>query len=298
MTDPRTNKNFIKITARAYACLAVILSVLFFNNSWAAFPEEKPSSRAAGLAYSTIALNDGWSLFHNQGGLGFLTNPWVGVHHENRFLTPELSFSAIGAILPVGTGAFGLSIKRLGFSQFNQTKVGLAYGMKLAPTLSAGIQLNAHHVYFAGEYGSSNAFTAEGGIIYSPNNLLNIGFHIINPTRTKLHEDQRIPTILNLGLSYQLGNMVVVTTGVEKNIDAKFDFKAGIEFEPIENLAFRTGFASNPSLLSFGLGYQMKSIQMDFAFTRHEMLGYTPHFSVSYVFGKNKTQAAPETNLP
>jgi hypothetical protein len=295
-----TKKLSVKLlpTARISRFFAVVLLLFTFNIAKAGLPEEKPGSRAAGLAYSTVSLTDGWALFHNQGGIGFYESIWIGAHHENRFLTPELSFSAIGALLPVKYGTFGLSIKRLGFSQFNQTKIGLAYGMKLAPNFSAGVQLNAHYVYFAGVYGSTAAITAEGGFIYSPNDRLNIGFHILNPTRTILVEKERIPTLFNLGLSYQLSEMVVVTSGVEKNIDTKFDFKAGVEFEPIKNLAFRTGVSSNPSLLSFGLGYKVNAFQMDFAFSRHEMLGYTPHFSVSYIFGNPKTKGAPEPTLP
>ena len=255
----------------------------------AGIPEEQPSSRAAGLGYSTASLTDGWSLFHNQAGLGYQESTWIGVHHENRFITPELSFSALGALIPVKPGAIGVSIKRLGFSQFNQTKVGLAYGMQLAPTLSAGIQLNAHHIYFAGEYGSATAFSAEGGIIYSPTNNLNIGLHVINPTRSRLYDDERIPTLVNLGLSYQISEMLMLAVGAEKNLDEDFSFKAGVEFAPINNLYLRSGMASNPGLLSFGVGYRINPIQIDIAFTRHEILGYTPHFSLAYTFGSKQT---------
>ncbi|PKP37211.1 MAG: hypothetical protein CVT98_06380 [Bacteroidetes bacterium HGW-Bacteroidetes-15] len=285
------HKATTQITNSLGILVILLLSLLAFETK-AGFPEEQPGSRAAGLGYGVAGLNDGWALFYNQAGLGYQENAWIGVHHENRFISPDLSFSALCVLLPVKTGAFGLSIKRLGFSEFNQTKLGLAYGMKLAPTLSAGVQLNIHHVYIAGEYGSTSAFTAEGGIIYSPSENLNIGLHILNPTRSRLFEDERIPTIVNLGVAYQLSEMVLVTTGVEKNLDSDFSFKGGIEFSPIERLSFRTGMASNPSLLSFGLGYQLASVQIDFAFTRHEMLGYTPHFSLSYVFGKSKDSDA------
>jgi opacity protein-like surface antigen len=286
--------HILKIITRAQNALVMILIVLIPTQTFAGFPEEQPGSRAAGMSYSATALTDGWSLFYNQAGLGYQTSPWIGVHHENRFISPDLNFSALGALLPVGSGTIGISLKRLGFSQFSQTKVGLAYGMKLAPTLSAGVQLNVHHVYIAGEYGSTSAFTAEGGIIYTPNSNLNVGLHILNPTRSRLFDDERIPTILNLGIAYKISDMVLVTTGVEKNLDADFSFNAGIEFIPIENLSFRTGMASNPSLLSFGIGYQVASIQIDFAFTRHEILGYTPHFSLSYVFGKEKNSASTD----
>lgn len=280
----------LSIIARGIVALTLIMGFgSILTSAWAGLPEEQPGSRAAALSYSVTSLTDGWSLFHNQGGLGYQEHAWIGVHHENRFITPELNFSALGGIIPVRTGSLGISIKRLGFSQFNQTKFGLAYGMKLAPTLSAGIQLNAHHIYFAGEYGSTTAFSAEGGIIYAPANNFSVGLHVINPTRTRLHDEERIPTLLNLGLSYQLSEMLMVVAGVEKNLDADFSFKAGIEFVPINSFYLRAGMASNPSLLSFGLGYKISTIEIDLAFTRHEFLGYTPHFSIAYTFvSKNK----------
>lgn len=261
---------------------------------FADIPEEQPGSRAAGLCYSVTSLTDAWSLFHNQAGLGFQENPWVGVHHENRFISPDLSFSAIGGVIPVKPGALGIGIKRLGFSQFSQTKLGLAYGMKLAPTLSAGIQLNGHHLFFAGEYGSTTTFSAELGIIYTPAENLNVGMHVVNPTRSKLHENERLPTVVNLGISYQLSNMLMVTGGAEKNIDAAFTFKAGIEFLPINDFYIRAGMSTNPSQLGFGMGYRVAPIQIDFAFSYHEYLGYTPHFSLSYTFGYNRKNIAKD----
>jgi hypothetical protein len=288
----RCKKSFSSIMSRVGQRAFILLIILLFSIPVNAdFPEEQPGANAAALAYSLVASTNGWSLFYNQAGLGNQINPWVGVHHENRFLAPELSFTAIGASLPVGVGAIGVSVKQLGFSQFHQTKFGLAYGMKLAPTFSAGVQLNGHYVFIAGEYGSAFVLSAEGGLIYSPSERLNIGFHIVNPTRTKLYEDQRIPTIVNLGVAYDISDMVMVTAGVQKNLDEEISFKTGLEFMPIKNLYFRTGMATKPSLLTFGMGYELSSIMIDLAFTRHELLGYTPHFSLSYNFSKSKKRS-------
>jgi hypothetical protein len=285
------------IWTKLFSLLLLSICAFYTSIAHADFPEEQPGSRAASLSYSAAALTDSWSLFYNQAGLGFVEYPWVGVHHENRFITPGLNFSAIGAILPVWIGSLGVSVKHLGFSQFGQTKFGLAYGMKLAPTLSAGVQLSAHHVFLAGEYGSALVLSAEAGIIYSPTDRINVGFHIVNPTRSKLLEEQRIPTLLNIGVAYQISEMVLVTSGVEKSIDDPFSFKAGVEFMPIKNLAFRTGMASNPSLISFGVGYQVASLQIDMAFTRHEILGYTPHFSIAYLFGRKLESSIVDENI-
>ncbi|HZJ74041.1 MAG TPA: hypothetical protein VFC87_04495 [Perlabentimonas sp.] len=274
-----------------------LFGTVFAPTATADFPEEQPGSRAASLGYGTTALVDGWSVFYNQAAMAYATSPWVGVHHENRFITPELAFSALGASIPVKVGTIGLSIKRLGFSEFSQTKIGLAYGMKLAPTFSAGVQLNGHHVFIAGEYGSAMALSAEGGILYSPSESFNVGFRVVNPTRSKFIEDQRIPTTFNLGIAYQIGHMVLLTSGVAKTLDRPFSFSAGTEFSPIKQLYIRAGMATGPSILSFGVGYNVANFTIDFAFTRHEILGYTPHFSLAYTFGgiKNRSDKI-ETN--
>ena len=125
------------------------------------------------------------------------------VHHENRFITPELNFSALGSIIPVRPGSLGISIKRLGFSQFSQTKAGLAYGMKLMPTLSAGVQLNVHHVYIAGNMVVPQPLRPKG-ILYIPFPDLAVGLHILNQREVN-PTDERIPTIVDFGLAYTLG---------------------------------------------------------------------------------------------
>ena len=300
MTKPNKIEGKKLITAKS---IGVILTLMFLCGIppltlKADLPYEIPGSRAASLAYSTTSLTDGWSLFHNQAGLGFQEHAWVGVHHENRFITPELAFSALGGIIPLKPGALGVSIKRLGFSKFNQTKFGLAYGMKLAPTLSAGVQLNAHHLFFAGEYGSTTSFSAEGGIIYTPTQSFSIGAYVFNPTRSRLHEEERISTTLALGVSYQISPMVLVTAGAQQDINHPIDLKAGIEFIPINNLYLRGGFSSNPTLLSFGVGYKFSGFEIDLAFSRHEYLGYTPHFSLAYAFGQKLAKGSNHPTDP
>jgi hypothetical protein len=56
------------------------------------------------------------------------------------------------------------------------------------------------------------------------------------------------------------------------------------------------GMATDPSLLTFGVGYYLPKVHIDLAFSRHEMLGYTPHFSLSYTFGTS-TGNASETEI-
>ncbi|HOP03803.1 MAG TPA: hypothetical protein PLE67_04950 [Tenuifilaceae bacterium] len=293
-------RNNIKTLKRSWRtatffCVAVLLHLTFPKSLLATYPEEQPSARAASLGYGVVAIAEEWSLFYNQASLGFLENSWVGVHHENRFISPDLSFSAVGGIWVAKPGALGFSVKRLGFSKFSQTQAGLAFGMKLLPNLAVGVQANFHHVYVAGEYGSTSAFSAEGGILYTPGEKLSVGLHFFNPTRSKIYDDERMPTKINLGLAYKLSDMVLVTSGVGASTDSRTNFMVGVEFSPIKSLYFRTGVMTEPSTICFGMGYNVKSLKMDIAFSRNEYLGFTPHVSLSYQFGSKKEKRADES---
>ena len=49
-------------------------------------------------------------------------------------------------------------------------------------------------------------------------------------------------------------------------------------------MQLRTGFSTNPSQNTFGIGYTLNNIQFDIAVKRHQILGYSPQFSVSSSF--------------
>lgn len=279
--------------AVAFPCLVLALVLITPGQIWADLPDHQPSSRAAALGYGTHALVDGWSVFTNQGAMAMGSGTWVGVHHENLYFSPDLSFSAIGVSLPLGRGVAGVSIKRFGFSEFNQSKGGVAFGLKLTPNLALGVQGNVHHIWAAGVYGDESALTAEGGLIYLPNKNLSIGFHVLNPTRSRIYDDQRIPTMLRLGASYRMGNMLMLVGGVEKGLDTSPMASAGVEFQPSPRMVLRTGFASNPSIACFGVGYLLGRLTMDIAFTYHQRLGTTPHFSISYQIGGARAKTTP-----
>lgn len=282
-----------------HSIIIIFLGIsLCTQSAFAGLPEGVPGSRAAAMGNTGVSIVDSWSVFSNQAALAFIEHSSIGLHHESRFISPDLSFSALGFVYHVKPGTFGMSVKRLGFTEFSQTKAGLAYGMKLAPRFSAGVQINLHNVNASGVYGQATAFSVEAGLYYTPSKNLSVGVHVVNPSRSKIHGDERIPTVFNLGIAYKLGEKVILTGAAEKNLDFDPNFKAGLEYSPINNLFFRTGFSTNPSLLSFGLGYNYRGLQFDFAFAKHQYLGYTPQVSLSYVFGAKSANSESEPKLP
>ena len=60
--------------------------------------------------------------------------------------------------------------------------------------------------------------------------------------------------------------------------------KIGIEYKIIKQMQLRTGFYTNPNQNTFGIGYTLHDLQFDIAIKKHQILGYSPLFSVSSAF--------------
>jgi hypothetical protein len=244
-------------------------------------------ARAAGVANAAVTYHDVWSTYHNQAGLAWVKNISVGTYFENRFLVSELGLRSLAVAVPTKAGTFGVSGTFLGYTTYNEKKAGLAYTKMFGEKISAGVQLNYLNTFFGDEfYGSRTAFAVEGGILAEPIKNLKIGVHVFNPTKAKLakYGDERVPIIMRIGASYKFSKTVLLSSEVEKDIDYKNVFRVGFEYHPVDILYLRAGVASNPSLSCFGFGLKLKDFMVDMSMQYHEVLGFSPQFSLGYTF--------------
>lgn len=248
-------------------------------------------ARSGGMANASVTLSDLWSVHHNQAGLARLEKISAGIYYENKFLLSNLGLKAAAVAIPVtGTestrGVFGISISYFGYSLYNDSKIGLAYAKSFGDNFSAGIQLDYLSTRIGDDYGKKGAVAVEGGIQARLSDNLSIGAHIFNPTRTKIaiYDDERIPTIMRFGVDYTFSEKVFVSIETEKDIDFKPVFKAGLEYRAIEELYLRTGISTNPTLNTFGFGLNLKQFTFDFAVSIHQVLGFAPQLSLTYIF--------------
>lgn len=246
-------------------------------------------ARASALGNSAVTLSDVWASSHNQAALAELKNSSAGIFFDNRFLLSELSIKGFAFALPVkSSGVFSVSATYFGYNLYNEQKAGLAFAKKLGNKISIGIQLDYLSTYIADDYGSRSTFAAEAGILAEPFDKLKIGVHVFNPTSAKLaaYDDERIPVIFRLGMSYSFSEKVLLCAETEKDISYAASFKAGIEYHPVEQLYLRGGIASDPLLSSFGFGLKLKSFKLDFSSSFHQTLGFTPQLAITYDFTK------------
>jgi len=246
-------------------------------------------ARASAMGNTAVTLSDVWASSHNQAALAGLKNSSAGIFFDNRFMLPELSIKGFALALPLkNSGVIAVSGTYFGYSLYNEQKAGLAFAKNLGAKISVGIQLDYLSTYIADDYGSRNTLAAEAGILAEPFDKFKIGVHVFNLTSAKLadYDDERIPVIFRLGASYSFSEKVLLCAETEKDISTEANFKAGIEYHPIEQLYLRGGITSDPLLSSFGFGLKLKKFTLDFSSSFHQTLGFTPQLALSYDFTK------------
>lgn len=230
-----------------------------------------------------VAISNLWSAGGNAAGLAFHKKTGGGLYAENRFLMKELMFKGAVAALPLKAGTFGLTATSFGNKLYSESKYGLSFAKSFGPSFAASVQIDYLHTKIAEGYGRKGTAVAEAGVFAKPLKGLNIAAHIFNPTHTRFTEHERIPTIVKLGAAYHFSPKLVLAAETEKSTEwPKGNFKAGIEYSPMEPFRLRGGLNTLPSLIYFGFGYCKERFGFDAASSLHAALGPSFHLSMQY----------------
>lgn len=241
-------------------------------------------ARSQAMGNASIALNGPWAMFQNQAGLVAVERFSAGVFYQSRYAIAELATAGAGVALPAAGGVFGLTYVQYGYSGYREQRAGLAYARKLGENFDVGIQFDYIGVAIGGIYGSTGAFTFQGGARYQLSDDLALAVHVFNPVRAQLADfnDERLPSVLRFGALYALSERVNMTAEVRKHIDHTPLLAAGLEYEVLENFFVRGGASGAPSRFTFGMGYQFGDFIFDISSAYNEVLGYSPQLSLMY----------------
>ncbi|HOY33154.1 MAG TPA: hypothetical protein PKW80_14845 [Bacteroidales bacterium] len=264
----------------------IILFFIIIPFIAAAQKENVPiGSRSGAMGNASVTLTDFWAVHNNQAAMAYYDKVAAGIFYENRFITKELGLKCFSLVIPVNkAGVFGLNVSSLGYKLYNESKIGLAYGMAFGENISAGIQLDYIYTHIAENYGNKGAVTFEAGIRAKIIKNLIIGAHIFNPIQAKLasYNNERLPVIFKIGLSYTFSDKAVLAAEVEKDNNFKPVFKTGLEYHIVKPVFIRIGIATNPFVYSFGAGFEFYRFKLDISASRHPVLGFSPQASLVY----------------
>jgi len=265
----------------------LILLLLFFSIFNLAKSDNKSfNARTAALGEITSVWKDESAIFNNQAGISYLTAPVLSIYYHNRFNMDETGYGAIGFALPVKPGTFSFALSSFGYNIYNENTLSFGFGKKLGKYFSVGVSVNYLSTLIANNYKNVNGISANIGIISEPIKNLRIGFHVNNPFYIKYlnSSDEIIPVIFTLGALYKAADKLFLAYEFKKSVKHDTEHKFAIEYMALDHFFIRSGININLAEYSFGLGYLYKNLKCDLAFSRHQVLGYSPHISLSYMF--------------
>jgi hypothetical protein len=241
-------------------------------------------------AYSTDHL-DVFSFTNNQASLAQIKNVSAGVYGERRFMLDELSLYQLAIGVPTHSGNFGIKAGYFGFSEYNESQIGLAYGRKLGTKLDIGVQFNYNGVQISG-YGNATAVNFEIGTILHLTDKLNAGIHAYNPVGGKFgkNAEEKLASIYTVGFGYEASDKFFVSAEIEKEENQSVNVNAGMQYRFLPQVMARAGISTNTSNVYAGVGLYLKTFRIDVVASYHPQLGITPGLVLIYNSSKKKNE--------
>lgn len=247
------------------------------------------SANYTGLGSYSNNHVDVFSFQDNQACLAKIRNAMAGIYGEKRFLLNELGLYDVALAIPTSSGNFGLDARYFGFSDYNESQLGLAYARSLGKKIDIGVQFNYYDVRIAG-YGSAPTINFELGTIFHLTDNLNAGLHVYNPVAGKLGKDgeEKLASIYSVGLGYEASGKFFISLEIQKEENKPVDVKAGLQYKFLPQLMARCGISSNSSVMFLGIGFEWKLMRLDATAGYHPQLGITPGMLLIFNLSKRK----------
>ena len=241
------------------------------------------------MGNASVGLPTSFSSINNQAAMAFVEQGSFSIFSRNQFFVDGLNQISAAGILTTKSGAFGLALNYEGFDLFNESKVGVSYGLLLAQNFSLGAQLTYYSLNVE-QFGNKNSISFDAAIMYKAYDDLYIGAQVINPVQQEIttSSTDNLPTTLKAGFGWLASKNVTITGELMQQFENDPVVNAGFEYRIVESVALRTGISTNPTLNSFGVGFVIRQIELDVAANYHQILGISPAVSLTYKVKSNK----------
>lgn len=272
--------------------LLTVILYLSLSNAFAYDILQPVGGRAAAMGGTAVASRGLWALQNNPAGMANLDQFSFGLYYENHWMLKETAFKSAALAVPVKFGCLGVSFNQFGSSKYSENKFGLAYAKDFGPYLQIGLQLDYLMLSIGNDYDKQSAVTFELGIQSQVTEKLRLGTYVFNPVHIALQQSinqEKLPIVFRFGAAYQFTKDFVGQCEIEKNTDYEgVSLRGGLEYEALKGFYLRAGVQTNPGLLSFGLGYEIRFARIDVAAQLHEILGNTIQVGMVFSIGKQK----------
>ena len=274
---------------------------------------------AMGEVFTTV-VDDVNSIYWNPAGLGRITHQEITASYLSYIV--DINSGHFGYVSPTSVGGLGISITYLDYGKIEETTekepigegldyyrpsdiaMTASYGIKVNNKLSSGISVKA--IYEEIQDYTANGVAIDLGMLYElPIKNLTLGFTAKNlglQTKAFIEKKHDLPLVFDVGLGYSpFSKALKLGLVLFKPQDGDFNLNLGGEYNWRELIYLRTGYrgmgedlktgSGKDSLTGFcaGLGLNMKSYQLDYAFVPFNELGDTHRVSLGMKWGKKAT---------
>lgn len=257
--------------------ITILIIYLLINRCHAEGLTRVSGGRSAAMGGTSVCEQSIWALQNNPAGLATQQGWHFGLYYENQWLLKETAFKCGGIAKNVpNIGCFGISVRQYGWSQFSQNLFSIAYARDFGPYLQMGLRADWIWLHFGDAYPDRNAPGFELGIQSQVTEKLRLGASLFNPLNSKLKtlNEEALPVVMKVGLSYQLTEDFIGQLEIEKDGQRSgVRIGCGLEYVLFDRFSLRAGAQHSPNILSFGVGYQVRNIHVDVAAQLHQALG-------------------------
>lgn len=235
------------------------------------------SADLAGMNNVCVMKSTFWSSFQNQANLAFIKSFSAGINYEERFMLSELGTRTAALTLPAGRATLGAIYSNFGNTDYKRHLAGISCGMLLLPGIAAGVQADYFAEKTPGEYEDTEIITFEAGLVIVPSEKVFLGLHLFNPL-----PGSKIPSVLRAGAGIIPGDGVFAGFEAEMSTEGRPLLRTGVEYEAMKKFLMRGGFCTRNTSFSFGVGYRIDFVTIDFGIMSHEKLGISSSASVVF----------------
>lgn len=271
---------FLLILALAAACAHP-------REAPAAFERQGEGVRSCAMGGAGVAWSGNvWGILMNPAGLARITGPVLAVAVSPApFGLQELRRTSLA--FAQGTDRFTAAVTatRYGFELYREITFGTGCGLDCGKGLRAGAALTLNNLSIAG-YGSASCIGIDAGVSWEIAGGFEAGASASNLNAPGLgRQRETIPRTFQAGIACAVPGGLLLACDVAEDVRFPAEIRLGAEWNPAGFLSVRAGISTDPSVFSAGIAVRISPVEIEYALSRHEELGFTNRFGFSLRLG-------------
>ena len=208
------------------------------------------------------------------GSLGECRSFSAAVAAERRIIDLDLQYVYGSITLPFSNAGLGVSLSYASMDAWKQSKLGLAYGRKLASGLSLAIQLNYHRITIAG-YGAAGALTPAIGMTFHVAAKTVFRVFADNPYGGNLGKSrEKIGSHFTSMLSQEFSEKLVLAARISREQNAGTDVSLVLNYAMQARLQLDGGISLNKANGFAGTSVSFRQVRLRQILSWSQVLGF------------------------